>query len=105
MQQQHGVIAFASRHLRGAELKYTVSEKEALAILWASRHFKHYLYGNNALFMTDHKPLADMRSNREPEATLGRLMLKLQGDPESTLTRSLPCEVSVKINKFGRLVN
>lgn len=79
LEQDHGVIAFASRHFSTAEEKYTINEKEALAILWSSRHFKPYIYGQRVTFFTDHKPLADLKSNRAPEEPLGRLMIKLQG--------------------------
>lgn len=79
LEQEHGVIAYASRHYTPAEDRYTVSEKEALAVLWASRQFRHYIYGQQVTFYTDHKPLADLKTNRLPEEPLGRLMLKLQG--------------------------
>lgn len=79
LEQDHGVIAYASQHFTPAENKYTINEKEALAILWSSRHFKPYIYGQRVTFFTDHKPLADLKMNRAPEEPLGRLMLKLQG--------------------------
>ncbi|KAF9748546.1 Retrovirus-related Pol polyprotein from transposon opus, partial [Nosema granulosis] len=40
-------IAFASRTLQNHEIKYSVSEKECLDILWGMKHFKYYLYGVN----------------------------------------------------------
>lgn len=79
LQQSHGVIAYASRHFNDAELKYSINDKEALAVLWASKHFKQYIYGQQTTFYTDHKPLADLKINRSPEESLGRVTLKLQG--------------------------
>lgn len=79
LEQDHGVIAYASQHFSPTENRYTINEKEALAILWSSRHFKPYIYGQRVTFFTDHKPLADLKLNRAPEEPLGRLMLKLQG--------------------------
>ena len=38
-------IAYAGRTTQGAEKNYASSELEALAVLWATRHFKHYVYG------------------------------------------------------------
>ena len=51
------VIEFASRALTLAEQKYTTSEKECLAIIWATRKFRHYLLGTSFTLETDHKPL------------------------------------------------
>ena len=50
-------IAFASRKLAEHELKYSISEKECLAILWAMEHYKYFLYGTEFIVITDHKAL------------------------------------------------
>lgn len=51
-------IEYASRLLTSAELNYTVTEKEALAIVWAISRFKGYIEGNKFLTaITDHQPL------------------------------------------------
>lgn len=71
-------ISFASRKLNDSELKHTVTNKEALAILWSVKYFKNYAYGHHVTIFTDHKLLANLKSNREPEETLGQLLIKLE---------------------------
>jgi len=51
------VIEYASRALTAPEKKYTTSEKEYLAVVWATRKFRHYLLGTTFILETDHKPL------------------------------------------------
>ena len=38
-------IAYASRFLNEAEIKYSTKELELLSVVWATNHFKYYLLG------------------------------------------------------------
>ena len=67
------VIEFASRALISAEQKYTTSEKECLAIIWATRKLCHYLLGTTFTIETDHKPLEWLESHRQSHAHFQRL--------------------------------
>ena len=50
-------LAFFSRQLRKPECKYSVFDRELLALFLAVRHFRYYLEGRPFVIFTDHKPL------------------------------------------------
>jgi hypothetical protein len=47
-------IYYASRLMNNIENNYTITEKEALAIMYAMKKFKHYLLGNSFILFVDH---------------------------------------------------
>ena len=47
-------IAFPSRFLNSTEIKYSSNELELLAIVWACKHFRTYLFGKRFVILTDH---------------------------------------------------
>lgn len=71
-------IAFASRNLNKAELNYPTIEKELLAIVWATKHFRPYLYGRKFIIQTDHKPLIYLFGMRDPSSRLMKFRLILE---------------------------
>lgn len=71
-------IAYASRSLNETERRYSTIEKELLAIIYAVKHFRPYLYGNKFYIYTDHRPLAWLYSLKEPNSKLTRWRLRLQ---------------------------
>ena len=50
-------LAFFSRQLRKAEIKYSAFDRELLGVYLAIRHFRFMLEGRNFTIYTDHKPL------------------------------------------------
>ena len=56
-QGQWQPLAFFSRQLRNAELKYSAFDRELLGVYLAIRHFRFMLEGRQLSVYTDHKPL------------------------------------------------
>jgi hypothetical protein len=54
-------IAYASRKLSKSEVNYCVTRKEALAVVYFLKYFRHYLLGNKFLVRTDHAALQWVR--------------------------------------------
>lgn len=71
-------IAYASRTLNDSEVNYSAIEKELLAIVWATKYFRPYLYGRKFKIFSDHKPLQWLFSVKEPNSKLLRWRLKLE---------------------------
>ena len=76
--KKNNPVAYFSRALKGAELRYSTYEKEALAIHDSIKHFRQYLYANKFTVITDHKPLLTMLE-AENNGRVQKMRLKLQG--------------------------
>ncbi len=48
------VIAFASRVRNACESRYSVTNLEALALVWSLKHFRDIIYGYPITVYTDH---------------------------------------------------
>lgn len=71
-------VAFASRGLSKGELNYSTIEKELLAIVWAVKHFRPYLFGRKFTIVTDHRPLIYLFSLINPSSRLIKFRLALE---------------------------
>lgn len=78
--EERHVITYASRSLTATEQRYSQTEREALAVVWACEHLHLYVYGKPVTVYTDHKPLVTIYSNpsSKPPARIERWALRLQ---------------------------
>lgn len=51
---------------------------EALGVVWAVKHFRHYLYGHHCDVLTDHEALKSLLNTPHPSGQLARWGLALQ---------------------------
>ena len=71
-------IAYASRTLQVHEKNYGISELEALGVVWAIKHFRHYLYGHHCDVYTDHVALKSLLNTPQPSGKLARWGMAIQ---------------------------
>ena len=80
-EEDRRVVAYASRSLSDVERRYSQTEREALAIVWAVERLHVYLYGSHFTLLTDCKPVQLILDNPQskPPARIERWNLRLQG--------------------------
>ena len=82
-------MSYASRSLTDCERRYSETEKEALALVWACEKFHAYIYGIDFELVTDHKPLEVIYGPRsKPCARIERWVLRVQ--PYAFKVRHIP---------------
>ena len=79
-QEDRKVVAYVSRSLSDVERRYSQTEKEALAIVWAIERLHIYLYGAKFKLFTDCKPVELILSNPKsrPPARIECWNLRIQ---------------------------
>ena len=76
--KQPHVIHYASRTLNDAQLNYSTTEKELLAVVFALDKFCSYLLGTKVIVYSDHAALKYLLTKKEAKPRLIRWMLLLQ---------------------------
>ena len=72
-------VHYASRSLTPQEKKYSQTEREALAVVWACEKFHIFLYGKPFTILTDHQPLKVLYGlSGKPSPRILRWTLRLQ---------------------------
>jgi len=74
------IVAYISRALTPVEQKYSQTEREALAIVWAMERLYLYLFGGHFTLITDCKPVEMILNNSmsKPPARIERWNLRIQ---------------------------
>ena len=73
-------VAFASRALTKTESRYANIEREMLAVIYGCERFHHFLFGQEVIVESDHKPLESIHLKylHSAPARLRRMLLRLQ---------------------------
>ncbi|KAH9686259.1 hypothetical protein KPL70_014304 [Citrus sinensis] len=72
------VIYYASRTLNTAQMNYTTTEKELLAVIFALDKFRSYLIGSSTVVYFDHAAVRYLMSKQDAKPRLIRWILLLQ---------------------------
>ena len=71
-------IAFFSKKFSSQQMRYSVMEKECLAIIWCIQKFEIYLYGREFILETDHYALTFIDQSKATNSRIMRWALFLQ---------------------------
>ncbi len=71
-------VAYASKSLDKAQRNYSVTDREALAIVWALEHFNSFCEGHRYTAVTDHAALKYMLTAQHKTPRMHRMVLRLQ---------------------------
>jgi len=71
-------VTYVSRKLLPRETRYSIIEKECLAIVWSVNKLSRYLLGTKFYIESDHRPLLFLAGKRSTSARLMRWALSLQ---------------------------
>ena len=100
---QRRVIEYASKQFKGAQLRYPTIEKEATAIDYALKRWRHLLLGGEFTLETDHRPLQFLDSMKETHGKLARMALRVQQFKPFTIVH-IPGKDNVEADLLSRMV-
>ena len=70
---------YASKALNPTERRYSKTERESLAVLWALQKFHYFIYDREFIVITGRQPLTKLLSNRgNPTPRIQRWLLQFQ---------------------------
>jgi hypothetical protein len=72
------LIYYANRLMNSVEKNYTTTKKEALAMIYDVKKFRHYLLGNSFVFYVDHQAFLYLVNKPRVTCQIARWLLFLQ---------------------------
>ena len=100
LMQNGKVIAYASRQLRRYEENYPTHDMELVAVVFALKIWRHYLYGEKCQIFTNHKSLRYLLTQKELNLRQRR-WLELIKDYDCTIEYH-PGKANVVANALSR---
>ena len=94
-------VAYFSKTLSKSERKYSVYDKEFLAIVMAVHHFRHHLIGTKFCLRTDHHPLQFLANTKDPWGKRARWIMELE--EYSFTVEYISSQENVVANALSRL--
>ncbi len=70
-------LGYFSKKLNSTEGRYSATDKEALSVVLACRHFHHYLWGTTFTILTDHQPLTSIFKKKTKSARMNRWIMEM----------------------------
>ncbi len=71
-------VGYFSKKLKPAGVRYSATDREALAIVLACRQFNHYLWGTRFVIRTDHQPITTVFRQRTKSTRMNWWMLEMR---------------------------
>ncbi|GBC32236.2 hypothetical protein GLOIN_2v1882338 [Rhizophagus irregularis DAOM 181602=DAOM 197198] len=102
------IIAYASRSLNKAECNYPITDQKCFAIVWAIKHFKHYLGLKPFTIVTDHSALKWLKTSKIQKAAMQDALSKMFEEDNQTLSCfmiSIEKEKQTNVNESSTLVH
>lgn len=87
------VIAYFSQKLSPAERKYSVTERECLAVIRAIEHYRGYVEGSRFVVFCDHSSLTYLKTMKNPTPLMARWILRLNAFSFDIKYRKGSCNV------------
>lgn len=99
--QEGKIVHCVSRALSAAERNYTTTEKECLAIVFAIKKLRYYLFGNQVTILTDHRCLTSVLKLKDPTGRIARWMLAIS--EISPQIKYIPGSLNALADRMSRL--
>lgn len=101
-QKRERPIMYASRVLNAHERKYAVAEQEALAVIFAFKQFRPYIYMQDITLITDHAALKYLLDTKTPSGRLARWGLQIQEYRQRLTIQHKPGKLHAHVDALSR---